>query len=163
MAYLNKVLLIGNLGKDPEIRVTQNGQKQAKFTFATSEKFKDRTTGESRDRTEWHNIVAWRTSAEQIEKLGIHKGTSLYIEGRIIYRSWDDPSGQKKYMTEIEMDRFQILTSRAAGDRPQGAYAPQGQYAPQPGNSNAAPQYSAPQYDAPAPDYDSAGADDLPF
>jgi len=161
MAYLNKVLLIGNLGKDPEIRVTQNGQKQAKFTFATSERFKDRTTGESRDRTEWHNIVAWRTAAEQLERLAIHKGTSLYIEGRIIYRSWDDPSGQKKYMTEIEMDRFQILTPRGApGDRPAGAYAPAGAQAGGQGggyNNNSG-------YDAGAPEYESsAGADDLPF
>jgi len=114
MAYLNKVLLIGNLGKDPEIRMMQNGQKQARFSFATSERFKDRTTGEYRDRTEWHNIVAWRTGADLIEQLGIHKGTTLYIEGRIIYRSWDDPSGQKRYQTEIELDRFQILTPRAA-------------------------------------------------
>lgn len=155
MAYLNKVLLIGNLGKDPEIRVTQNGQKQARFTFATSERFKDRTTGESRDRTEWHNIVAWRTGAEQIERLAIRKGTSLYIEGRIIYRSWDDPSGQKRYQTEIEMERFQILTPRSQGDRPQGAYgAPNGQQSgAQSGGYESAP-----------PDYgSSAEADDLPF
>jgi len=161
MAYLNKVLLIGNLGKDPEIRVTQNGQKQARFTFATSERFKDRTTGESRDRTEWHNIVAWRTAAEQIERLGIHKGTSLYIEGRIIYRSWDDPSGQKRYQTEIEVDRFQILTPRGAGDRPQGGYgAPAAAGA---GAAGAAGGYSG-GFDS-APDYDSSsgGGDDLPF
>lgn len=125
MAYLNKAMLIGNVGKDPEIRVTQNGNKHARFTFATTERFKDKTTGETRDRTEWHTIVAWRSGAEQIERLGIRKGISLYIEGRIAYRSWDDPSGQKRYMTEIEMDRFQILTPRSAqgqGHATQGGY-----------------------------------------
>lgn len=125
MAHLNKIMLIGNLGKDPEIRVTQNGNKNARFTLATTERFKDKTTGETRDRTEWHTIVAWRSAAEQIERLGIRKGISLFIEGRIAYRSWDDPSGQKKYMTEIEMDRFQILTPRSAqghGHATQGGY-----------------------------------------
>lgn len=144
MAYLNKVFLIGNVGKDPEIRATQSGQKKASFTFATTERFKDRTTGENRDRTEWHNIVAWRSSAEQIERLGIRKGTALHIEGRITYRSWDDPSGQKKYMTEIEVDRFQILTPRSQG------------------GSDARGQTGNAAYADDAGGYDQAG-DDLPF
>jgi single-strand DNA-binding protein len=111
MAYLNKVLLIGNLGKDPEIKVIPSGKKNATFSLATSEKVKD-NTGEYRERTEWHNISAWGVNAENIEKLGIQKGTSLYLEGRINYQSWEDSTGQKKYKTVIELDKFQILSPK---------------------------------------------------
>lgn len=147
MAYLNKTLLIGNLGKDPEIRVTQSGQKQAKFSLATTERYKDKTTGEVKDNTEWHNVVAWRTQADLIERLAIRKGISLFIEGHLTSRSWDDPSGQKKYTTEVVVDRFQILTPRAQGQS-QG----QGQ-----GQNNLPTQSEG------VADYDPTNPDDLPF
>jgi single-strand DNA-binding protein len=150
MASLNKVMLIGNLGKDPEIRTTPSGVKKVSFSIATTESFKDKTTGEKKDKTEWHNIVGWRITADLIERLGIKKGTSLYIEGKLTSRSWDDPSGQKKYITEVEMDNFQILTPRGQGDRPSGGYQQ---------NSSAPSQQSAPSYES----SDSAAGDDLPF
>jgi len=114
LAYLNKTMLIGNLGKDPEIRVTTGGTKKASFSIATTERYKDKASGETKDKTEWHNIVAWGNTADLIERLGIRKGISLYIEGKLTSRSWDDPSGQKKYITEIVMESFQILTPRSA-------------------------------------------------
>lgn len=115
MAHLNKQLLIGNLGKDPEIKVMNNGTKKVSFSLATTERYKDKTTGEAKDKTEWHNVIAWGPKADQIERLGLRKGVSLYIEGKTVHRSWDDPSGQKKYMTEVELDNFQILTPKSSG------------------------------------------------
>ena len=116
MAHLNRISLIGNIGKDPEIRATQSGKKQAKFSLATTEKWRDKQTGESKESTEWHNVVAWGAQAEVIERLGLGKGTQLYIEGKSRTRSWDDPSGQKKYMTEVQMDAFQILSQKKQND-----------------------------------------------
>lgn len=113
MAYLNKVQLIGNLGKDPEIRVsTQTGSKVVNFSIATSRRYRD-ANGEQKEDTQWHNIVGWGKIAETIEVLGIKKGTTLYVEGRLTNRSWtDQASGQKRYVTEVLLDSFQILTPR---------------------------------------------------
>jgi len=96
---LNKVLLIGNVGRDPEIRHLEGGASVASFSLATTERFKDRS-GETREITEWHNIVAWRQLADLAGRF-IKKGSQIYVEGRIRSRSWDDASGQKRYITEI--------------------------------------------------------------
>lgn len=114
MPYLNKAMLIGNIGKDPEIKTTQGGRKRATFSLATSRKYRD-ANGENREQTDWHNVVAWGKSADIIEQLGIRKGTTLYVEGSISYRSWDDQNGQKRYATDINLDTFQILTPRNGG------------------------------------------------
>ena len=113
MAYLNKVMLIGNLGKDPEIRVNQaSGKKVVSFSLATSRRYRD-ANGEQKEDTQWHNIVGWGKVADVVEQLGIRKGTSLYVEGRLTNRSWtDQATGQKQYTTEINMDSFQLLTPR---------------------------------------------------
>jgi len=113
MAYLNKVMLIGNIGKDPEIRVsTQTGSKVVNFSLATSRRYRD-NNGEQKEDTQWHNIVGWGKIADVVEQLQIRKGTSLYVEGRLANRSWtDQTSGQKRYVTEINMDTFQLLTPR---------------------------------------------------
>lgn len=113
MAYLNKVMLIGNLGKDPEIRVNQaSGKKVVSFSLATSHRYRD-NNGEQKEDTQWHNIVGWGKVAEVFEQLGIRKGTSLYVEGRLTNRSWtDQASGQKRYVTEVLLDTFQLLTPR---------------------------------------------------
>lgn len=116
MAYLNKVMLIGNIGKDPEIHVIQaTDKKVVKFSLATSKRYRD-NNGEQKEQTEWHNIIGWGKVAEVFEQLGIHKGTSLYVEGRLTNRSWtDQASGQKRYVTEVALDTFQILTPRNNG------------------------------------------------
>ena len=113
MAYLNKVMLIGNIGKDPEIRVNQaTGKKVVKFSLATSRRYRDNNS-EQKEQTDWHNIVGWGKVADIFEQLGIHKGTTLYVEGSITNRSWtDQTTGQKQYTTEINMDSFQLLTPR---------------------------------------------------
>lgn len=118
MAYLNKVMLIGNIGKDPTISVTPNGKKRVAFSLATSKRYRD-NSGEQKEQTEWHNIVGWGRTAEIVEQLGLHKGLSLYIEGELTNRSWTDNQGQKRSMTEVNMSTFQLLTPR--GNQQQGS------------------------------------------
>ena len=125
MAYLNKVMLIGNLGKDPEIRVNQaSGKKVVSFSLATSRRYRD-ANGEQKEDTQWHNIVGWGKVAEIVEQLGVSKGTSLYVEGRLTNRSWTDQNGQKRYVTEVALDTFQLLTPR--GTQNGGGYGQQAQ------------------------------------
>ncbi len=127
---VNKVILIGNLGKDPEVKYTPSGTAYAKFSLATNERYKDKS-GNWQDRTEWHNIVAWQRTAE-IAGEYLKKGRTVYIEGRIQTRSWDDQqSGQKKYMTEIVAQNLVMLGSGEGGGRsaraaaePEGASQP---------------------------------------
>jgi single-strand DNA-binding protein len=107
MAGVNKVILIGNLGKDPELRYTPGGQATASFSLATTERWNDKN-GQKQERTEWHNIVAWGKLAELVNQY-LKKGRSAYIEGRINYRSWDDRDGNKKYRTEIVANQIQFL------------------------------------------------------
>src|SRR5271154_7144252 len=111
---VNKVILIGNLGKDPEVKYTPNGTPVAKFSLATNERFKDKE-GQWQDRTEWHNIVLWDRLAE-IAGEYLKKGGKVYIEGRIRTDSWDDKtSGQKKYMTNIVGSDIVLLSGRGEG------------------------------------------------
>lgn len=125
MAYLNKVMLIGNIGKDPEVRVNPNGgRKRVSFSLATSRRYRD-NNGEQKEQTDWHNIIGWGKIADIVEQLGIRKGMSLYVEGSLTNRSWtDQTSGQKRYVTEVALDTFQILTPR--GTQNGGGYG-QGQ------------------------------------
>lgn len=113
MPYLNKVMLIGNVGKDPEQRVTPSGRTCALFSLATSRRFRE-TSGETREQTDWHNIVGWGKLADLVTQLGVHKGTTLYIEGSLTNRSWTDQNGQKRYATDVNMNSFQVLTPRGA-------------------------------------------------
>ncbi len=110
MRSLNKVQLIGRLGKDPEIQRFDNGGIIAKFPLATSESYKDKM-GNLVENTEWHNVVAWRRLAEIAESY-IKKGSSVYIEGKIKTRSWEDSNGNKRYMTEIVADNFIMLDKK---------------------------------------------------
>ncbi|MBO4282474.1 MAG: single-stranded DNA-binding protein [Bacteroidales bacterium] len=107
MAGINKVILVGNLGRDPEVRTLESGAKVARFTLATTESYKDRATGERKDVTEWHNIVCWRNLADIAEKY-LSKGRQIYVEGRLRTRSWED-NGVKKFSTEINADNFIML------------------------------------------------------
>lgn len=112
---VNKVILVGNLGKDPEIKYTPSGTPVAKFSLATNERYKDKG-GEWQDRTEWHNIVAWQRLAEIVGEY-VKKGSKLYIEGRLQTSSWEDKqSGEKKYRTEIVANDLVLLSGRGEGD-----------------------------------------------
>ena len=114
MASVNKVILIGHLGADPEISTTQGGTALAKFRIATTDTWKDRTSGEKQERTEWHSIVAWDKLA-QICGEYLHKGKMVYVEGSLQTRSWDDASGQKRYKTEIKANNILMLSPRVDG------------------------------------------------
>ena len=149
MASVNKVILIGNLGKDPEFKYTPSGQPVATFSIATTERFADKS-GQRQERTEWHNIVAWGKLAELVNQY-LKKGRSAYIEGRLTTRSWDDKDGNKKYKTEIVANTIQFLS--AAGGA--GGSAPDQEY------SSSAPSFDAhPVNNNPA---DSMVEEDLPF
>jgi len=119
MASINKVILIGNLGKDPEVRHLEGGVAVARFPLATSETFKDKN-GERQERTEWHNVVLWRGLAEISEKY-LKKGQSVYIEGRIRSNNYTDKEGIQRYSTEIVADNMTML-----GGRPEGGGSGQG-------------------------------------
>src|SRR5437868_8564082 len=111
---VNKVILVGNLGKDPEIKYTPSGTAVAKFSLATNERYKDKA-GQWQDRTEWHNIVAWQRMAEIVGEY-VKKGSKIYIEGRLQTSSWDDKeSGQKKYRTEVIANDLVLLGGRGEG------------------------------------------------
>ena len=100
MAGVNKVILVGNLGKDPEMRYTPNGVPVCSFPMATSESYKDRNSGERITQTEWHNIVAWNKTADLVESF-LEKGKEVALEGKLTTRSWEDDNGNKKYITEV--------------------------------------------------------------
>ncbi len=156
---VNKVILIGNLGKDPEVKYAANGNAVANITLATSESWKDKNTGEQVDKTEWHRVVFFRRMAE-IAAEYLKKGSKVYIEGKLQTRKWQDQSGQDRYTTEIVANDMQMLDSRGSSasfdqgyNQNQSAAAPAAQ--PQ---AQSAPQQSAPA-PAPAGDFD----DDIPF
>jgi len=113
---VNKVILVGNLGRDPEIRTTQDGKEIANLTIATSESWKDRNTGERREKTEWHRVVVFSDGLVGVIKNYLHKGSKVYIEGSLQTRKWTDQSGVEKYSTEVVLQGFgstlTILDSR---------------------------------------------------
>ena len=118
---VNKVFLIGNLGRDPEVRYTQSGTPVANFSIATTDKWRDQATGEPKERTEWHRIVVWGKQAE-IAGEWLRKGRQVFIEGSLQTREWTDRDDNKRYTTEIRAQNFQMLGNR--GDRSEGAPAP---------------------------------------
>jgi single-strand DNA-binding protein len=145
MASVNKVILIGNLGRDPELRYTAGGQPVASFSVATNERWNDRE-GKPQERTEWHRIVVWGKTAENCANY-LAKGRPVYIEGRLQTREWEDKEGQKRQTTEVVAQTVQFLGSREGGGReapPRGTGAP-----------------SAPREPEPAPA--AGGDDDIPF
>ncbi|HXU46303.1 MAG TPA: single-stranded DNA-binding protein [Thermoanaerobaculia bacterium] len=141
---VNKVILIGNLGRDPEVRSTPSGQPVASFSLATTRRWRDKS-GQRQEQTEWHNIVVWGKQAE-IAGQYLTKGKQIYLEGRLQTRSWDDKqSGEKKYRTEIICDNFQMLGSRSdadhhgGGGHPASAGGPSYDEAPGGGNFGGGP------------------------
>lgn len=160
---LNKVMLIGNVGKDPEVTTFEGGNKVAKFTLATSERYTDKS-GQKQEKTEWHNIVAWGTQADVIEKY-VTKGKQLYIEGQITSRSWEQ-DGVKRYATDIKLTSFVFLGSANGGSKDNGtentsAAKPAASPAKKSSATSAKTAAPAPE-PAPASGVDDTD-DDLPF
>jgi single-strand DNA-binding protein len=152
---VNKVILVGNLGKDPEVKFLPNGQAVANFGVATSERFKDKS-GEWQDRTEWHNVTAYARTAEIVRDY-VKKGQKIYIEGRLTTRSWDDKdTGKKVYRTEIVVNDLVLLSGRGEGGEHAGGQG----YARQ-GTATFDQRPSAPAHD----EYAETGItdDDIPF
>jgi len=116
---VNKVILVGNLGRDPEVRQMQDGNPVVNLSLATSENWKDRATGERRERTEWHRVVIFNENLARIAEQYLRKGSKVYVEGTLQTRKWQDQSGQDKYTTEVVLGRFRgeltMLDSRAGG------------------------------------------------
>jgi single-strand DNA-binding protein len=115
MASLNKVILIGNLGRDPELRYTTGGTPVANFTMATTDRWKDKSSGERKERTEWHRVVVWAKQAEIVSEY-LHKGKQVYVEGSLRTREWEDRDGNKRYTTEVVAQ--QVLMLGRADERP---------------------------------------------
>lgn len=118
---INKVILIGNVGKDPEVRYMPNGNAVANLTLATSESWKDKATGETQERTEWHRVVFFRRLGEIVGEY-VKKGSKIYVEGRLQTRKWQGQDGQDRYTTEIVADQMQMLDSRGGGGGGGGDY-----------------------------------------
>ena len=162
---INKVILVGNVGLDPEVRTLETGVKVARVRLATTERIFNRQTNETSEHTEWHTITLWRGLAEVVDKF-VRKGSQLYIEGRLRTREWTDKDNIKRYTTEILADNMQLLGSRSDGQ--QGAAS-----APQPAAQGGYQQPAQPAYQQPAaqPSYQQPAAiptpqddpDDLPF
>jgi len=122
---VNKVILIGNLGRDPEIRNTNDGTKVAQLSLATSENWKDRQTGERKERTEWHRVVIFNEKLAEVAQKFVRKGSKFYVEGQLSTRKWTDQSGQERYTTEVVIPRFggalTMLDGRGGGGADAGA------------------------------------------
>jgi single-strand DNA-binding protein len=154
---VNKVILLGNVGKDPEIKATPGGMTVATFSIATSDRAKDKD-GNYQDRTEWHNLVAFQRTAEIVRDY-VKKGSKLYVEGKIQTRSWDDKtSGEKKYRTEIIVNDISLLSGRGEDGGGGGGYARSSS-----GSGSGSYDQRSPAH-APADDYDTGITDDdIPF
>ena len=121
---VNKVILVGNLGKDPEVRTTQDGQKIVNLTLATSDTWNDRQTGERKERTEWHRVVIFNDRIGDVAERFLHKGSKIYLEGSLQTRKWTDQSGQERYSTEVVIGRFKgeltMLDTRSGSSEASG-------------------------------------------
>ena len=148
MAGVNLVIILGNLGNDPEVRYMPNGEPVANISIATSETWNDKNTGEKREKTEWHRVTAYRRTAEIIGQY-TRKGSKLYVEGKLQTRKWTDNNGVDRYTTEIIADSVQLLDSRGDGNRGHDDHSSRGGQ----GHQQQQPQQNnAPQYNPPAQD-----------
>lgn len=117
---VNKVILLGNVGRDPEVRTAQDGSKIVSFSVATSEYWKDKSSGERKDRTEWHRVVVFNTNLAEVCEKYLHKGSKVYLEGQLQTRKWQDQNGVEKYTTEVVIPRFRgelsLMDNRSDGN-----------------------------------------------
>jgi len=146
---INKVILIGNAGADPEVRTLEGGAKVARINLATTERIYNRQTQEAREHTEWHSLTLWRNLADVADRF-VRKGSQIYVEGRIRSRDWTDKEGNKRYATEIVVDDLKLLGRKSEGSGAAAGNAP----APKPEAETAIPA---------APVMLEEGPDDLPF
>ncbi len=123
---VNKVILVGNLGRDPEVRFMQDGSKVANLSVATSESWRDKQTGERREKTEWHRVTIWNQTLADVAEKYLRKGSKVYLEGQLQTRKWQDQSGQDRYSTEVVLSRFRGELTMLDG-RPEGAAAQGGE------------------------------------
>lgn len=154
MASVNKVILVGHLGKDAEVRYAASGDAIANFSVATSESWKDKTTGEKKEQTEWHRCVAYRKLGE-IAGQYLKKGSQVYIEGKLKTRKWQDKDGQDRYSTEIQVDELKMLGGKSDSQRPADSQG--GGYEPAPSRPGGGQPTNRPK-----PSFDDLG-DDIPF
>ena len=133
---INKVILVGNVGADPEVRSLESGVKTARLRLATTERIFNRQTNETTEQTEWHTVIFWRGLADVVDKY-VRKGSQIYVEGSIHYRDWQGSDGQRHFTTEITASDLKLLGRRTEGAQPQ--------------QSVQQPQYQQPQYPAPQP------------
>lgn len=138
---INKVILVGNIGADPEVRSLENGVKTARVRLATTERYNNRQTNETTEQTEWHTVIFWRGLADVVDRY-VRKGSQIYVEGSIHYRDWQGSDGQRHFTTEITASELKLLGRRQEGGQQQSQ--PQYQQPQQ-------PQYAAPQYPTPTP------------
>ena len=161
MASVNKVILVGNLGKDPESRTFQNGGEVVSFSVATSENWKDRNSGERKEKTEWHNVSIFSEGLARVAKSYLRKGSKVYLEGQLETRKWQDQSGNDRYSTDVVLRQFNsamvLLDSRGEGGGGRGGGG--GDYGDDFGGGGSTRPQSRPQPAA----FDSDLDDDVPF
>jgi len=154
---INQVQLLGNVGKDPEVKTLQDGGKVANFRLATSERWKDKSTGEAHERTEWHSIVVWGNLASVVESY-VRKGSKLFVQGQLKTRKWQDQQGQDRYSTEVVLQGFsavlKLLDGKPSGEAVDGNSRSEATSEPQASKSPPASNGGAGRYDQ---------ADDIPF
>ena len=170
---INKVILVGNVGLDPEFRALESGVKVARIRLATTERYTDRQTNETKEQTEWHTVTLWRGLADVVDKY-VHKGSQIYVEGSLRTREWTDKDNQKRFTTEIVANEMKLLGRRMDGAstpmvaqdyaQPQSAYQAPAQPAYQAPSQPAYQAASQPvQQPAQQPEIPAEAADDLPF
>lgn len=170
MASVNKVIIVGNLGRDPEMRTFPSGDQVANVTIATTDRWRDKNTGENREATEWHRVVFNGKLAEIVGQY-LRKGSQVYVEGSLRTRKWtDQATGQERYATEIRADTMQMLGSRQGGGQQQGGYGDEGygessyeapRRAPAPAAARPAAPAARPAPMAPPPQRAASGFDDM--
>jgi single-strand DNA-binding protein len=158
---VNKVILVGNLGAEPEVRTLPSGSKMVQLSVATSESWRDKTTGERKEKTEWHRVVIFSEGLARVAEQYLHKGSKVYIEGALQTRKWQDQSGQDKYSTEVVLQGFNanltMLDGRQDNDNAGGFSGPRGE------GGFSAPAERPARRPAAAPAFEGGVDDDIPF
>ena len=159
---VNKVILVGNLGAEPEVRTLPSGSKVVNLSVATSESWRDKNTGERKEKTEWHRVVIFNEGLTRVAEQYLHKGSKVYLEGQLQTRKWQDQSGQDKYSTEVVLQGFNstltMLDSRGDGENAGGFSGPRSE-----GGFSAPAERPARRAPASAPAFEGGADDDIPF